>query len=75
MVFRVGLPGGEGPARPRLTSALDIVSFIEGRRPGGSLPNTVSYRLILPYFSFWWTAFLVIVCGSMIVLIFWTRTV
>nr|WP_239464396.1 helix-turn-helix transcriptional regulator [Collinsella tanakaei] len=58
-----------------LTSALDIVSFIEGRRPGGSLPNTVFYRLILPFFSFWWTAFLVIVCGSKIVLIFWTRTV
>lgn len=55
-----------------LTSALEIVSFIEGRHPGASLPNTVFYRWILPYFSFWWTALLVIVCLSMIVLLAWT---
>lgn len=55
-----------------LTSALEVVSFIEGRRPGAPLPDTVFYRWILPYFSFWWTAFLVIVCVSLIVLFAWT---
>ena len=55
-----------------LTSALEVVSFIEGRRPGAPLPDTVFYRWVLPYFSFWWTAFLVIVCVSLIVLFAWT---
>lgn len=58
-----------------LTCALEVVAFIEGRRPGASLPDTVFYRWILPYFPFWWTTFLVIVCVSLIALFAWTRAV
>lgn len=54
-----------------LATALEIVAFIEGRRPGTPLPDTVLYRWILPYFSFWWAAFSVIVCALFVVTLAW----
>lgn len=51
-----------------LSSALQVVAFIEGRRPGATLPNTILYRLILPHFSAWWTLLLIGVFASLLIL-------
>lgn len=51
-----------------LSSALQVVAFIEGRRPGATLPSTILYRLILPYFSVCWALLLMVVFVSLLVL-------